>query len=87
MRQAMTKEQYEAWAQHPQTKQYHQYLKDYRLGLMEAWAKGALKEPGMEEMAMARCQMVDDLVTMDSDWIADFYKNQPKEEVSDVSTD
>lgn len=71
----MNKEEYQLWAEHPQTKQFHQYLKDYREQLMERWANGALV--GNDSlMAIARAQMADEIVNLDDDSISLFYRNQ-----------
>lgn len=71
----MTKEEYQLWAEHPQTKQFHQYLSDYRKQLMERWAQGKLY--GDEStMAIARAQMADEIVNLDDDSISKFYRIQ-----------
>lgn len=71
----MTKEEYQQWAAHPQTKQFHQYLTDYRKQLMERWAQGALTGDD-SLMAIARAQMADEIVNLDDDSISEFYRNQ-----------
>ena len=68
----MTKDQAQEWRQHPLTQKYHQFLLDHRAALMEAWAQGSMGQS--EQMAaQAKCQLLDALVTMDDDWIANFY--------------
>lgn len=69
----MNKEDYLLWAEHPQTKQFHQYLKDYRANLMERWAQGALSGDD-SLMAIARAQMADEIVNLDGDAISEFYR-------------
>jgi hypothetical protein len=77
----MNKEEYEAWKNHPLTQAFHRYLLDYRLDLMERWARGFLAgDDGL--MALARAQMAADLVSLDDDSISKFYGNQ-KEEVNE----
>jgi len=71
----MIKEEYQLWKEHPQTKQFHQYLVDYRAQLMDKWAQGALT--GNESlMAIARAQMADEIVNLDDDSISEFYRNK-----------
>lgn len=73
---AMSKEDYQQWKDHPLTQQFHQYLRDYRQTLMEKWAQGALSPDSPELlMAVARCQMADEIATLDDDSIAEFYRN------------
>lgn len=71
----MNTEQYQLWKDHPQTKQFHQYLVDYRAQLMERWAKGALTGDD-SLMAIARAQMSDEIVNLDDDSISEFYRNK-----------
>ena len=71
----MTKEEYQQWAEHPQTKQFHQYLTDYRAQLMARWAQGALTGDD-SLMAIARAQMADEIVNLDDDSIDEFYRKQ-----------
>jgi hypothetical protein len=74
---AMSKEEYQQWVDHPGTKQFHQYLKDYRLALMEKWAQGSLPPDSPESlMAVARCQMADEIATLDDDSVDDFYRKE-----------
>jgi hypothetical protein len=77
----MDKEQYQEWKDHPLTKQFHRYLLDYRQAVMEKWAQGKYPPESPEAlMAVARCQMADELATLEDDWIAEFYRtNQVKE--------
>jgi len=76
----MDKEQYQQWAADPLTKKFHQYLKDYRQELMDRWAKGEITQD--QTMAVARCQMADEIVTLNDDSISEFYRNNKGE--SDV---
>lgn len=69
----MNAEQYDKWKNDPLTVLFHKYLTDYRQDLMERWANGALQEPE-STMAMARCQMAHDIVTLDDDSISQFYR-------------
>jgi hypothetical protein len=72
----MSKEEYQQWKDHPLTKQFHQYLRDYRQTLMDKWAQGGYHPSSPEAlMAVARCQMAEEIVTLDDDWIANFYRN------------
>lgn len=71
----MLKEEYQLWKDHPQTKQFHQYLLDYRKQVMEKWANGALI--GDEAlMGIARVQMAEEIVNLDDDSISEFYRKQ-----------
>lgn len=73
---AMSKEEYQQWAGHPLTKQFHQYLLDYRHRMMEKWAQGGYPPESPDSLlAIARCQMAEELATLDDDWIAEFYRN------------
>ena len=71
----MIREEYQLWAEHPQTKKFHQYLSDYRAQLMERWAQGALTGDD-SLMAIARAQMADEIVNLDDDSISEFYRKQ-----------
>lgn len=71
----MDKEKYQSWKEHPQTKEFHQYLIDYRAQLMNRWASGALAGDD-SLMAIARAQMADEIVNLDDDSISEFYRNQ-----------
>jgi hypothetical protein len=48
---------------------------------MEKWAQGSLPPESPDNlMAVARCQMADELVTLDDDAIGQFYRDSlPKE--------
>ena len=70
----MDSTEYDAWKNHPQTKQFHQYLIDYRAELMSRWAQGALVGDD-SLMAIARAQMADEIVNLDDDSISEFYRN------------
>jgi hypothetical protein len=81
MAQGMSKEDYQQWKDHPLTKAFHQYLRDYRQALMEKWAQGALAPSSPESlMAVARCQMADEIATLEDDSIAEFYRNSQVKE-------
>jgi len=74
---AMTKEEYQQWKDHPLTKQFHQYLRDYRQTLMEKWAQGGYHPSSPDGlMAVARCQMADEIATLDDDSIDEFYRKE-----------
>jgi len=78
----MDSKDYDVWKNHPQTVQFFQYLKDYRLDMMERWAQGGLVgEDSL--MAIARAQMADEIVNLDDDAISEFYRNR-NGEVKDV---
>jgi len=78
----VNKEQYQAWANHPQTKQFFKYLEDYRQDLMERWAQGSLQ--GDDNIAaIARSQMADEISNLADDAIEEFYKSR-KVEVQDA---
>ena len=69
---AMSKEEYQQWKHHPLTQSFHQYLKDYRKAVMESWAQGRLSQQG-QIAAQVRCEMADEISTLDDDSIANFY--------------
>lgn len=73
----MNADEYQRWKDDPLTVKFHQYLRDYRASLMERWAAGGLKD---EEnlMAVARCQMAEEIVTFDDDTISQFYRQTTK---------
>lgn len=71
----MTKEEYQLWKDHPQTKQFHQYLTDYRAQLMARWAQGVLVGDD-SLMAISRAQMADEIVNLNDDSIGEFYRSQ-----------
>jgi hypothetical protein len=75
----MNADQYQLWKEHPQTKEFFQYLQDYRKALMEKWAQGGLS--GDENlMAIARAQMAEEIVDMDDEGIREFYRTFKGEE-------
>ena len=77
----MDKEEYQEWKEHPLTKKFHKYLADYRQALMDKWAQGALSPNSPESlMAVARCQMADEIATLEDDSIAEFYRNSQVKE-------
>lgn len=78
---AMSKEQYQEWAAHPLTQQFHQYLRDYRQQLMDRWAQGQMVDSQDQLMAVARCQMADEIATLDNDSISEFYRSATKGEI------
>lgn len=74
----MTKEEYQLWKEHPQTKEFHQYLLDFRMVIMEKWARGMLS--GDESlMALAKAQMAFEITDFDDDTISKFYGKQEAE--------
>jgi hypothetical protein len=73
----MTSDQYQSWKDHPLTQLFHQYLTDYRHDLMERWAQGSIRAPE-DLMAVARCQMAQELTSLDDNTISDFYRQQTK---------
>jgi hypothetical protein len=78
----MDKEQYQAWASHPQTVQFFQFLMDYRADIMEKWANGFFVGD-VAEAYKHKAQFAFQLVNLDDDAIGEFYRNQ-KGEVKDV---
>ena len=71
----MTREEYQQWAEHPQTKQFHQFLLDYRNVVMEKWANGRLNgDAAMAERASAQFAFM--LVNIADDAISEFYRNK-----------
>lgn len=71
----MDADKYQLWKEHPQTKEFHQYLIDYRAQLMDRWAQGGLV--GNDSlMAIARAQMADEIVNLDDNSISEFYRSQ-----------
>lgn len=76
----MDKDKFDAWVNHPQTKEFFQYLRDYRQAVMERWANGRLSGDD-SLMAMARAQQADEIVNLDADAITEFYQ-QNKEEIN-----
>jgi len=75
--QGMSAEDYQQWKDHPLTQKFHQYLRDYRQTLMEKWARGELNPASPEAMmAVARCQMADEIATLEDDSIAEFYRKE-----------
>lgn len=80
----MTPEDYEVWKEHPQTKQFHKFLMDYRKDIMEKWVNGAINE----EFALAQratAQFAYLLTNLADDAISIFYKD--RKETSDVEED
>lgn len=75
----MTKDEYEQWKHHPLTEKFHQFLCDYRQGLMNRWAEGEFSLPDLQAAAvknleaMAKCQCYKDLVELDADFISQWY--------------
>ena len=83
----MTKEDYEQWKHHPLTEAFHQFLRDRRASIMEQWAEGrfCLQEPMAAALtnqdASTRCQVLNELVELDSDFISQFYSKGGGEDV------
>jgi hypothetical protein len=46
---------------------------------MNRWAQGAMSAPQEQSMAVARCQMADEITTLDDDSISEFYRNNKGE--------
>jgi hypothetical protein len=88
----MDKEDYQEWGQHPLTRQFHQFLMDYRQKLMEDWAMGAYNNQSMEVSSMqnqqmlGRSMMLQELCNLADDAISEFYRENRKGG-SDVSAD
>jgi len=75
----LDKERYQQWVLDSRTQDFFQYLRDYRLEMMERWAQGGLI--GNDNLlAIARAQMADEIVNLDDDSISEFYRKQKKEE-------
>lgn len=77
----MTVDEYQRWKDDPLTVKFHQFLRDYRLSLMERWAVGALKDE--ELLAMGRCQLAQDLVELSDDFVSEFYRQTKEAKGSD----
>lgn len=78
----MNSEDYKEWKNHRLTKLFHQYLADYRMSLMEQWARGGL-EGDNNLMALAKLQLAEDLIHMEDGAISNFYNTTKKEEVNE----
>ena len=78
----MTKEDFEEWSNMPLTKEFFQYLKDYRDELMEAWADGYYTLDTIEAStlknieALAKAQCYKDLYELETDYIENFYRSK-----------
>lgn len=73
----MDADKYQLWKEHPQTKEFHQFLMDYRETVMEKWANGALNgELALSERAAAQFAFL--LVNLSDDAISTWYKMQGK---------
>lgn len=69
----MNADQYQLWKEHPQTKEFLQYLKDYRNVLMERWARGYLV--GDDNIAsIARARFADETINLDDEGMKQFYE-------------
>jgi hypothetical protein len=77
----LDKDKFDLWVNNPQTKEFFQYLRDYRKAVMERWANGQLSGDD-NLMAIARAQQADEIVNLDASAINEFYSNH-KEEISD----
>ena len=66
--------EYSEWIDHPVTKKFHKYLEDYRQNLMERWAEGRLQDE-LNLLSIARCQMADEIISLNASDIAEFYKS------------
>lgn len=71
----MNVEQYQQWKDDPLTVLFLQFLRDYRLSLMETWAAGGLQDKEAL-LALGRCQLADDLAGLDDDYISEFYRQR-----------
>lgn len=84
MTEPINKEAYLEWKHLPETKLFHQFLKDKRQALMEEWAEGQFQQQTMEQSAvlnsaaMAQAQCLLDLVELADDYISDFYRQKTK---------
>jgi len=73
----LDKERYQQWILDERTQDFFQYLRDYRMEMMERWARGGLI--GNDNLlAIARAQMADEIVNLDDDSISEFYRKQKK---------
>ncbi|MGB8345423.1 MAG: hypothetical protein WCD86_11095 [Ktedonobacteraceae bacterium] len=71
----MTREEYQLWAEHPQTKQFHQFLIDYRNMIMEKWVNGSINgDAALSERASAQFAFL--LTNLSDDAISEFYQNK-----------
>jgi len=75
----------------PATRKYRQYLRDYKLQLMEMWSNGRHQAPRSTEYAVkdadavARAQTLADLADMDYAQLETFYFSE--KEQSDGNSD
>lgn len=72
----MNVEQFQQWKDDPLTLLFMQYLRDYRQDLMERWAQGSIVEPSEQLMAIARCQVAEEITTLDDNSVSEFYRKQ-----------
>ena len=78
----MTKEDFEEWSNLPLTIEFFQFLKDYRMTLMEAWAEGEYTLDTIEAStlrnveALAKAQCYKDLSELEADYIENFYRSK-----------
>jgi hypothetical protein len=78
----MDSKQFQEWQEHPTTKEVMEFLRQYRLSLMEAWAEGAYSCPTTEATAMkqaevlAKVQCYQDLASLEFEFIRQFYSKE-----------
>jgi hypothetical protein len=74
--------EYKEWAEHPLTKKYLKFLKDYRLKVMEDWAVGSYSFPSTDQTAirnsemLGRALMLRELSNLDDSAISEFYRGE-----------
>jgi hypothetical protein len=83
----MNSEEYQQWASDPLTVKFHQFLRDYRQGLMETWATGNYVSDTHNAQQIGRAMMLMALCDLADDAISEFYRQPPKveKEGDDVS--
>lgn len=80
----LSKEAYLQWKHHPVTKAFHQFLRDFRLRLLDQhsqrWQANELLAGDGETEARTRVNMYEEIVTLEPEHILQFYGiNQPEE--------
>lgn len=67
----LDKDQFQAWLDHPVTRDLFNFLRSKRDGLKEMWAGGGFAAPSIEEMvirdaaAQSACSILQEILTLD----------------------
>lgn len=69
----LSEEEMEAWLRQAATRKFLQYLRDFRLSLMETWATGQLLPEAWPE-AQAKADLLQQLSEADFEMIDEFYR-------------